>query len=350
MKKIFDYMETIEPVDGSRDAMVQEHLDSLTKPPGSLGRLEELALRFVRTSVAYPPKISKKTIFIMAGDHGVAREGVSAFPAEVTPQMVLNFLGGGAAINVLARHAGIETVVVDMGVNFNFQDAPGLVNKKVAKGTKNIAEEAAMTAEEMERAVFAGIELAEKAAKDGCHLIGMGDMGIANTTASTALYCALLGLSPEAITGPGTGLDQKGIERKTEVIKKALALHAPFATPMDALMKLGGLEIAGLTGLVLGAAKSKVPVVVDGFISTAAAIVAIRSAPAVLPRVFWAHISNERGHKRVCQEVGIRPILDLDMRLGEGTGAALAMSIIEASVKIYNEMATFKKAGVSTAL
>jgi len=350
VKKILDYIQTIPPVDNSRDAMAQDHLNSLTKPPGSLGRLEELAIRFIRASVAYPPKIEKKTIFIMAGDHGVAREGVSAFPAEVTPQMVYNFLGGGAAINVLARHAGIDTVVVDMGVNADFQKAAGLVDKKVAKGTKNIAQEPAMTEEELERAVFAGIELAEKAAREGCHLIGTGDMGIANTTPSTALYCALLGLSPEAITGPGTGLDAKGVEHKTEVVKKILALHAPFSSPLDALRKVGGLEIAGLTGLVLGAAKSRVPVVVDGFISTAAAIVAVRSAPAVLERIFWAHLSNERGHRRVCEEVGIRPLFDLDMRLGEGTGSAMAMWLVEASIKVYNEMATFKKAGVSTAL
>jgi nicotinate-nucleotide--dimethylbenzimidazole phosphoribosyltransferase len=350
VKRILDYAAGIAPADTSREKTAREHLDNLTKPPGSLGRLEEIARRFICASAAYPPVIKKKTIFIMAGDHGVAAEGVSAFPAEVTPQMVYNFLAGGAAINVLARHGGIETVVVDMGVNADFNGVAGLVDKKVGKGTKNLAKEAAMTEAELETAVFAGIGLAEKAAADGCHLIGTGDMGIANTTSSTAIFCALLGLAPEEITGSGTGLDAKGIQHKAQVIRKALALHAPFAGPLDALRKTGGFEIAGLAGLVLGAAKSNVPVVVDGFISTAAALVAMQTAPAVKDWLFFAHLSNERGHRFVCEKAGIRPVLDLDMRLGEGTGAALAMGVVEASIKVYNEMSTFKKAGVSTAL
>jgi nicotinate-nucleotide--dimethylbenzimidazole phosphoribosyltransferase len=350
MKKILEYISGIKPVDYSKDAAAIDHLNNLTKPPGSLGRLEELAIGFIRASNAVPPKLDKKIIFIMAGDHGVARERVSAFPAEVTPQMVFNFLSGGAAINVLARHADIQTVVVDMGVNADLSGRDGLVDKKVGMGTKNIAEEPAMTEEELERAVFAGISLAEEAAKNGCHIIGTGDMGIANTTPSTAIYCALLGLKPEDISGPGTGLDEKGIKHKAEVVKKALALHAPYGSPMDVLAKLGGFEIAGLTGLILGAAKNNIPVVVDGFISSAAAMVAVKSSPAVLQRIFWAHLSNERGHKKVLAEMGINPILDLNLRLGEGTGAALAIWIIEGAIKVYNEMATFKKAGVSTAL
>jgi nicotinate-nucleotide--dimethylbenzimidazole phosphoribosyltransferase len=350
MKKILEYIGGIKPVDYSLDAAATDHLNNLTKPPGSLGRLEEFAATFIRASNTIPPKLEKKTIFIMAGDHGVAREGVSAFPAEVTPQMVLNFLSGGAAINVLARHAGVETVVVDMGVNAKFARHEGLVDAKVGMGTKNIAQEPAMTADELERAVFAGIALAEKAAKDGCHIIGTGDMGIANTTPSTALYCAVLGLSPDDMTGAGTGLDEKGVRHKVEVVKRALALHAPFASPLDAMAKLGGFEIAGLTGLVLGAARNNLPVVVDGFISSAAAMVAVKAAPAAAGRIFWSHASKERGHKKALYEMGVRPMLDLDMRLGEGTGAAMAIWIIEGAVKIYNEMATFKKAGVATAL
>ncbi len=350
MKRIEQYISAIRPVDTARDGEIQAHLDNLTKPPGSLGRLEETVARYIRASTAFPPRLRKKAIYIMAGDHGVCAEGVSAFPAEVTPQMVLNFLRGGAAINVLARHTGCETVVVDMGVNYDFDKTPGLVNLKVAKGTKNIAKEAAMTEKELEQAVFAGIGLAEEAAKNGVDIIGTGDMGIGNTTPSTALYAALLGLNPEEITGPGTGLDAAGVKRKTEVLKRVLALHAPFASPLDALRKVGGLEIAGITGLIFGAAKHNIPVVVDGFISMAAAITAIRSAPPVHQRVFFAHLSAERGHRRICEEVGVKPILDLDMRLGEGTGAALAIGIVEASVKIYNEMATFGSAGVSTAL
>ncbi|MBI3793231.1 MAG: nicotinate-nucleotide--dimethylbenzimidazole phosphoribosyltransferase [Nitrospinae bacterium] len=350
MKKVLDYIAGIKPVDVSMDVAALDHINSLTKPPGSLGRMEEFALNFIRASNCIPPKLDKKTIFIMAGDHGVAQEGVSAFPAEVTPQMVFNFLSGGAAINVLARHAGIKTVVVDMGVNADLSGRPGLTDKKIGMGTKNIAKQPAMTNDEAERAIFAGIELAETAAKEGCHIIGTGDMGIANTTPSTALYCALLGLSPEEISGPGTGLDEKGVRHKAEVVKKAVALHAPYASPLDALAKLGGFEIAGLTGLILGAAKNNIPVVVDGFISSAAAMVAVKCAPAVMQRTFWSHMSNERGHKKVCETMGVLPILDLNLRLGEGTGAALAIWIIEGSVKIYNEMATFKNAGVSTAV
>lgn len=350
MKKVLGYIAQIVPVDHSRDAEIQAHLDNLTKPPGSLGRLEEFAAQFVRASGGIPPRLQNKTMFVMAGDHGVTEEKISAFPAEVTPQMVLNFLGGGAAINVLARHGGCETVVVDMGVNFDFGSPKGLVDKKIAKGTRNFTKTAAMTEEEAERAVLAGIELAEKAAQGGAHIIGIGEMGIGNTTAATAMYCAMLGLAPEIVAGPGTGLDAGGISRKVETVKKALALHAPFASPLDVLRKVGGFEIAGMAGVVLGAAKNNVPVVADGFISSAAAIVAIRSAPAVRERVFFSHVSAERGHRRICEEAGINPVLDLNLRLGEGTGAAMAISIIEASVKIYNEMATFKKAGVSGAL
>ncbi len=356
MKKILEYVSSIDPVDMSMDDVVQKRLDSLTKPPGSLGRLEEIVKELVRITgqdpSKTPPKIESKIIFIMAADHGIAREGVSAFPAEVTPQMVYNFLSGGAAINVLARFSGCETKVVDMGVNHVFENAENLINKKVCMGSKNFAEEPAMTEEELAKALNAGIELAENAAtlQGGVDIIGTGDMGIANTTPSTALFCALLGFSPEEITGPGTGLDQNGVNRKAQVIAKALDKHSPFDSPFDALMKVGGFEIAGLTGLILGAAKRRVPVVVDGFISTAAAVVAIKAQPNVREKLFFAHTSQERGHAAVIEKLGVKPIVDLGMRLGEGTGAAIAIPIIEAAVKIYNEMATFESAGVSEEL
>lgn len=350
MKTISEYINQILPVDHSRDAEIQAHLDNLTKPLGSLGRLEEFAAQFARASGAVPPRLQKKTMIVMAGDHGVTEEKISAFPAEVTPQMVLNFLGGGAAINVLARHAGCETVVVDMGVNFDFGPLAGLVERKVGKGTRNFTKGPAMTEEETARALWAGIELAEKAARNGTHIIGIGEMGIGNTTSATAMYCAMLGLAPETVAGPGTGLDADGVSRKAAAVKTALALHAPFATPLDALRKVGGFEIAGMTGVVLGAARNNVPVVADGFISSVAAIVAIRTAPAMRERVFFSHVSAERAHRRICEEAGITPVLDLNLRLGEGTGAALAITVIEAAVKIYNEMSTFKKAGVSNAL
>lgn len=347
MKEIEEYINSIKQVDTGRDAEVQEHLDFLTKPPGSLGRLEEIAKEFIRASSAYPPEIKKKTIFVMAGDHGVAEEGVSAFPQEVTAQMVGNFINGGAAINVLSRHIGCETKVVDMGVKGELGNPPGLIDKKVGHGTKNFAKEAAMTEEELVKALKAGIGLAEEAAREGTSLIGTGDMGIANTTPSTALYCALLGFEPEEITGKGTGIDGKTVEHKAMVIKKAVEKHAPYKSPLDALMKIGGYEIAGLTGLIFGAAKNDIPIVIDGFISTAAAVVAMESAPFVRRRLFFSHLSQEKGHRLVCEKLDVRPILDIDMRLGEGTGAALAIGIIEASIKLYNEMATFKSANVS---
>jgi len=350
VKEILEYIKQIAPVDTSNDEKVQKRLDSLTKPPGSLGRLEEIVKDFARSSANASPKIQKKTIFIMAGDHGVAESGVSAFPAEVTPQMVLNFLNGGAAINVLARHAGCETKVVDMGVKFDFQNPPGLIDRKIGHGTKNIAEGPAMTEKETVKAVIAGIRLAEDAARDGSDIIGTGEMGIANTTSSTAIFCALLDFTPEDITGSGTGLDEKGISCKAEIIKKALEKNEPFGSPLETLMKLGGFEIAGLVGLILGGARMNVPVVVDGFISTAAAVVAMEAAPFVRRKLFFAHLSNEKGHMKVMERLGIKPILDFDMRLGEGTGAALAISVIEASVKIFNEMATFESAGVSDAV
>ncbi|MFQ5432330.1 MAG: nicotinate-nucleotide--dimethylbenzimidazole phosphoribosyltransferase [Nitrospinota bacterium] len=350
MKEILDHIKEIKPVDTSNDEKVQKKLDSLTKPPGSLGRLEEIVKDFARSSASGSPQIQKKTIFVMAGDHGVAESGVSAFPAEVTPQMVLNFLNGGAAINVLARHSGCETKIVDMGVKSDFKNAPGLIVRKIGHGTKNIAEGPAMTEGETVRAVMAGIRLAEEAAKDGTDIIGTGEMGIANTTPATAIFCALLGFSPRDITGSGTGLDEKGISRKAEVIQKALKKNEPFGSPLETLMKLGGFEIAGIVGLILGGAKMNVPVVVDGFISTAAAVVAMETAPYVRRKLFFAHLSNEKGHKKVLGKLDVKPILDFDMRLGEGTGAALAISIIDASLKTFNEMATFESAGVSDAV
>jgi nicotinate-nucleotide--dimethylbenzimidazole phosphoribosyltransferase len=350
MKKILEYISSIEEVDRSLDAEVQKRLDSLTKPPGSLGRLEETVKEFARMTGNSSPSIKKKRIFIMAGDHAIAQEGVSAFPAEVTPQMVLNFLSGGAAINVLARHAGCETKVVDMGVNFDFGSPEGLTDMKVKKGAANFLNEPAMTEEELVAALNAGIKLAEEAVADGVDIIGTGDMGIANTTPSTAIYSALFDIDPKEITGPGTGLDEAGVSRKADVIRKALSNRAPFDSPLDVLMKVGGLEIAGITGLIFGAAKHRLPVVVDGFISTAGAAVAVETAPVVRERLFFAHTSQEPGHEKALEALDAKPLLDFGMRLGEGTGAALAIPIIEASLKIYNEMASFDSAGVSGAL
>ena len=290
----------------------------------------------------------KKKIFTFAADHGVVEEGISAFPKAVTPQMVQNMLSGSAAINVLARHVGAEVSVIDMGVDEDFGDSAGLLNRKIRKGTNNIAQGPAMTELEAKQALQAGIELAQQAADEGMSLIGTGDMGIGNTTPSSALFAALLPCDVERITGKGTGISDDGLARKIKVIKKALAINSNrLSTPLGALAALGGFEIAGICGLILGAASRRVPVVVDGFISSAGALVACRMCESIKDYLFFSHCSNEKGHKTFYSIFGAQPILDLNMRLGEGTGAALAMSIIESSVKIYNEMATFSSAGVS---
>lgn len=341
-------LSSIRPVDMSLTSAVQAHIDDLTKPPGSLGRLEEIALKYAVATGTTSPVLSKKKIFCFAGDHGVAAEGVSAFPAEVTPQMVYNMLGGGAAINVLSRHAGADLEVVDMGVKHDFAAHPMLRSCKVRHGSANMAQGPAMTLDETLQALVAGAELAIEAHQQGYHLLGTGEMGIANTTPATALYARLLDLPVESITGRGTGIDDKGLARKVEVIERSIEVNRErLATPLETLAALGGYEIAGISGLILGAASVGMPVVVDGFISTSAAVCAIRLSCKVSDYLFFSHLSNEQGHKVVMQKLGARPILDLDLRLGEGTGGALAMQVIDASVKLYHEMATFSSAGVS---
>ena len=278
----------------------------------------------------------------------MADEGVSAFPKAVTPQMVRNMLAGGAAINVLARHAGAESCVVDMGVDDPLENAPGLIRRKVRRGTANMAKGPAMSREEAVRALEAGIELAQSAAAEGVRMLGTGDMGIANTTPSSALFAALLPCPVEEITGRGTGIDDAVLTHKIEVIKRSLEVNrARLADPLEALAAVGGFEIAGIAGLVLGGASRRVPVVVDGFISSAGALVACRMKPAVRDYLFFSHKSNEAGHAVFLRLFGAEPLLDLGLRLGEGTGAALAMGLVEAAVKVYNEMATFRSAGVS---
>jgi len=341
-------LETIRPLDCTLETKVRAHIDDLTKPQGSLGRLEELALQVCLIQGTHQPRLGKKRICCLAGDHGVAAEGVSAFPQEVTPQMVNNMLAGGAAINVLTRHAGAELVVADLGVAAPLGNLPGLLSRRIRGGTDNIATGPAMTREEAVSALTAGIELAGAAAAEGVTLLGTGDMGIANTTPATALLAAYLGCPVEAITGRGTGIDDQRLAHKIEVIKRALAVNRDqLADPLGTLAALGGFEIAGIAGLCLGGAAHRLPVVVDGFISTAGAVAACALCPAVREYLIFSHLSQERGHRVIMEKLGARPVLDLDMRLGEGTGAALAMSIIEAALKIYNQMATFSGAGVS---
>lgn len=344
----------------------QARLDSQTKPTGSLGRLEEIARQLAAITGAERLSACRKSIIVMAGDHGVTAEGVSAYPQAVTAQMVLNFLRGGAAINVLARHAGARLVVVDIGVNAEFPpatlpaDTSGNVEflrRKVASGTRNFAREAAMTSDQAVTALTTGIEVVEAEIARGAELIATGDMGIGNTAASSAIVAAMTGLPVAEVTGRGTGVNDAGLAKKIQVISDALKLHGltkpagagrtPAFPTLDVLAKVGGLEIAGLAGVVLGAAAARRPVVLDGFISGAAALVASGLAPDVTKFCFVAHRSVEAGHRAMLETLGLKPIMDLDLRLGEGTGAALAMHLIEAAAKLYNEMATFAEAGVA---
>lgn len=327
---------------------VQARLDRLTKPPGSLGRLEELAIQYVLITGEIKPSVPRGAVFTFAADHGVALEGVSAYPREVTAQMVLNFLRGGAGVNVLARHAGIEVRVVDIGVAHDFGWTPELISKKVMPGTKNFLSEPAMHREQAEQALMAGVEVATQAAQDGIGLIGTGDMGIGNTTASAAITSVITGRPATEVTGRGTGIDEATHARKVAVIEQALKRHRPDpADALDVMAKIGGLEIGGLAGLILGAAAARVPVVLDGFIAGAAALIAVGLQPQCRGYLIASHRSVERGHQVLLDHLGLKPLLDLDLRLGEGTGACLGMSLVSAAIKVLTEMATFDEAGVS---
>src|SRR5689334_21529803 len=335
----------ISSLDLAAQSAARARQDTLTKPPGSLGRLEELSIQLAAITGQPRPSVARKAVIVMAGDHGVTAEGVSAYPAEVTPQMVLNFLRGGAAINVLARQAGARVIVVDIGVASNLVPQPGLEIRKVACGTRNMALGPAMTSVQAEGAITIGMRVVEAEIAKGLDLVATGDMGIGNTTASAAIVAALTGQPAARVTGRGTGVDDAGLARKVAVIERALALNQPNPRdPSDVLSKVGGLEIAGLVGVILGAAAQRLPVVIDGFISGAAALVAAELMPEVKPYLIAAHQSVEVGHRILLEQLGLRPLLDLDLRLGEGTGAALAFHLIEAAARILNEMATFGEA------
>jgi len=342
-------IKQIQPLDEVSMTSARARQDMLTKPRGSLGRLEELSIQLTGMTANPFPLMEHKTIIVMAADHGVTSEGVSAYPAEVTPQMVLNFLRGGAAINVLARQADARVVVVDMGVASEIEGASGeLVRRKIGLGTANLAEGPAMTREQAMESIQSGIEIAEAEIARGADILATGDMGIGNTTASAAIACTLMNRPPENIAGRGTGVDDDGLKRKISVIARALDVNKPNANDaLDVLAKVGGFEIGGLVGVMLAAAANRKPVVVDGFISTAAAMIAALLAPAARDYMIAAHISQERGHKLMLEWLGLNPLLDLNLRLGEGTGAALAFHLIEASTRILRAMATFDEAGVS---
>lgn len=324
----------------------QKRLDNLTKPLGSLGRLEEIAKQVVAITGKKNPVLKNKVIITMAGDHGVVEEGVSAYPKEVTPQMVYNFLRGGAGINVLAKHEGAKVLVVDMGVAVDFKLQDGLIVKKVNYGARNFTKGPAMKKEEAIRSVETGIELVLGVKE--IDIVGTGDMGIGNTTPSSAITAVFTKQKVEIVTGRGTGISNDGLEKKIKAIKKGIKINKPNSKDaIDVLSKVGGFEIGGLAGVIIGAAMRKIPVVLDGFISTAAAIIAVNIEPETRGYLIASHKSVEQGHKVSLSYLGLKPVLDLNLRLGEGTGAALAMNIVDASVKILNEMATFDSAKVS---
>jgi len=338
----------VPSLDESAMAAARERQSTLTKPPGSLGRLEELSIQLAGIFHSPGPTIEDKVILTMAGDHGVVAEGVSAFPQEITAQMVGNILNGGAAINVLARHAGARVVVVDMGVSCDLDPTPGLVDKKIGHGTQNLAHGAAMTRREAVEALKAGADVAEAELERGLDILAVGEMGIGNTTPSTAIASAMMGRPPEEIAGRGTGLDDNGLDRKIGTIEKGLAVNQPDPTDaVDVLAKVGGFEIGGMAGAILAAAIHGRPVMLDGFIATAAAMISIGLAPTIQPYLIAGHLSNERGHRMMLDWLDLDPLLDLGMRLGEGTGAALGFSLAEAACKTLNEMATFAEAGLS---
>jgi len=341
----------IQNLDETAMQAARERQSQLTKPPGSLGRLERLSIQIAGIQGKARPDVSRKALFVMAGDHGVVAEGVTAFPQDVTWQMVANFAAGGAAINVLGRQVGAKVVVVDVGVVGDAPASAAVIVKKVGRGTKNMAVGPAMSREEAVRAVEVGIEVLAAEMDPPLDLVGVGDMGIGNTTPSAAIISAFTGRSPAEVTGRGTGIDDARHAHKIGVIARALAVNQPDAAEaLDVLAKVGGFEIGAIAGVMLAAAARHVPVVVDGVISSAGALVAAGLAPKVKDYLIAGHRSVEPGHRAALEHLGLEPLLDLEMRLGEGTGGAIAMHVVEAAVRTLNEMATFAEAGVAEAL
>ncbi len=347
-KLLSETIGMIKPLDEKAMAEARSRQDRLTKPQGSLGRLEELSIRLAGIQGKPIPEIKHKAIITMAGDHGVVAEKVGNWPQEVTAQMVYNFLRGGAGINVIAGHVGARIIVVDMGVACELEPNPQIVRRKIAPGTRNITLAPAMTQAEAVRAVEAGIEIVLAEMAKGLDIVGTGDMGIGNTTSSSAICAALTGKPVAEVTGRGTGISDELLAHKIEVIKRALAANCPDAKdPLDVLAKVGGFEIGGLVGVMLAAAANRIPVVIDGFISGAAALIAAALCPGLKEFLIAAHVSAERGHRLLLDYLGLKPLLDLEMRLGEGTGAALGIFLCETADKVLAEMATFGEAGVS---
>ncbi len=355
VRRAIETVEAVGPLDATAMAAARDILDSLTKPPGSLGRLESLAVWLAGVTGDARPTVQGRSIVVAAADHGVTRQGVSAYPPEVTAQMVANFLDGGAAINALASRVGASVTVLDVGVAGEIPRRSGshggggrLVTRRIRAGTDDFSVGPAMSRAEAVEAVAVGLSVMDGLRRDGIELIGVGEMGIGNTTAASAVTAAMTGATPASVTGFGTGIDDGTRARKIAVIEAALGRHRPDqADPLGLLAAVGGLEIGALVGVILGAVAAKVPVVLDGFITGAAALIAAGLAPGVAPRLLAAHRSLEPGHGIILDRLGLEPLLDLRMRLGEGTGAALAMGLIDAAVAVRDGMATFASAAVS---
>ncbi|WCM39733.1 nicotinate-nucleotide--dimethylbenzimidazole phosphoribosyltransferase [Thermus antranikianii] len=333
-----DYRETLQAA--------WRRMERLTKPPRSLGHLEEVAVRLAAIQGRLKPELGLGAVVVAAADHGVVAEGVSAYPQEVTRQMVLNFLRGGAAINQFARVAECEVYVLDVGVKGELPQHPRLLSRKVREGTDNLAQGPAMSLEEAERALQAGREAARQAIAQGATLLAAGDMGIGNTTAAAALTAALLGLPPEAVVGRGTGVGEEGLRRKREAVARALARLRPGMGPLEVAAQVGGLELLAIAGIYLEGYEAGLPLVLDGFPVTSGALLAWRLAPGIREHLFAGHLSREPGHRRQLEAMDLKPLLDLDLALGEGTGAVLAMPLLRAAARILH-MATFEEAGVS---
>jgi nicotinate-nucleotide--dimethylbenzimidazole phosphoribosyltransferase len=350
MTVLAETIARIGPLDEAAMTEAREREAQLTKPPGSLGRLEGLAVQLAGVTGRARPTVERKAIVVMAGDHGVTAEGVSAYPAAVTPQMVANFLAGGAAINALARTVGARVTVVDLGVAAKLPPHARLVSYKVAPGTANAAHGPAMSHAQALQAVEAGIAVAEHEVIAGLDLVGTGEMGIGNTTAASAIVAAITGEHPAVVTGRGTGVDGLALRRKVGIVRQMLAVNRPDPDDaLDVLANVGGFEIGGLAGLILGAAAARVPVVLDGFITAAAALIAVGLCPAAQPYLIAAHRSTEPGHTVALDRLRLEPLLDLGLRLGEGSGAALAMALVDGAAGHLAEMATFAEAGVANA-
>lgn len=338
----------IESADSQCREQAERRENSLTKPPGSLGRLEELAIRLCAMQRTLQPTATIPTIFTFAADHGVCEEGVNAYPQSVTRQMVANFLAGGAAINAISESVEASLTLVDVGVIGPPIHHPNLLSRQVAAGTRNFCQQPAMSEEQALSAIGIGMDCAEQAIGNGSTLLGIGEMGIGNTTVASAICAAMTNTDPDMVCGPGTGSDRSALQRKKDAVRRALALHTPhISRPLDLLSRLGGFEIAAMCGVCIAAARNRCPVLMDGFISTAAATIAVALKPKVRDYLIAAHQSPEPGHRVLLEHLSLDPILCLNMRLGEGTGAALAIPVVRAAIATFRSMATFESAGVA---